>query len=57
MATPLLAFAFASEPARGRVLGALTGHRRLVEVVTGVLLVVISLYYLLVVFAVFGPLV
>jgi cytochrome c-type biogenesis protein len=57
MATPLLAFALASEPARDRVLGALTGHRRLVNVVTGLVLVAISLYYLLVVFAVLGPLV
>lgn len=55
VATPLLAFAVASESARDRVLGALTGHRRLVEVATGMTVVVVSLYYLLVVFAVLGP--
>ena len=52
MATPLLAFAFISEPWRDRVLGFLTSHRRGVNAVTGVVLLGISLYYLLFVFAV-----
>ncbi len=57
MASPLLAFALVSEPWRDRVLGLLTGHRRAVNVVTGVVLVAISLYYLLFVFEVAGTLV
>ncbi len=56
MATPLLAFAFAAEPWRNRVLGALTTHRRVVDATSGVVLVAVSLYYLLVVFEVLGAL-
>jgi len=56
MASPLLAFALVSEPWRDRVLGLLTTNRRAVNVVTGVVLVAISLYYLLVVFEVAGSL-
>lgn len=52
MAAPLLAFAFASEPWRDRVIGVLTDHRRVINAVTGVVLVAISLYYLVAVFAV-----
>jgi cytochrome c-type biogenesis protein len=56
MGSPLLAFALVSEPWRDRVLGLLTGHRRAVNVVTGVALLAISLYYLLFVFEVAGSL-
>jgi cytochrome c-type biogenesis protein len=56
MGSPLLAFALVSEPWRDRVLGLLTGHRRAVNVVTGVTLLAISLYYLLFVFEVAGSL-
>lgn len=52
MATPLLAFAVVSEPWRDRVLGFLTGHRRAVNAITGVVLVAVSLYYLFAVFEV-----
>jgi thiol:disulfide interchange protein len=52
MATPLLAFAVVSEPWRDRVLGFLTGHRRAVDAVTGLVLLGVSLYYLFAVFAV-----
>lgn len=54
MGTPLLAFAFVSEPWRDRVLGVLTGNRRAVNAVTGAVLLGISLYYLLFVFGVAG---
>jgi len=57
MATPLLAFALVSEPWRDRVMGALTTHRRAVDVATGAAVFAISLYYLFVVFEVAGPLV
>ncbi|PSQ19962.1 cytochrome C biogenesis protein [Halobacteriales archaeon QS_8_69_26] len=56
MATPLLAFVVVSEPWRDRVLGILTGNRRAVNAVTGVVLLAISLYYLLFTFEVLGPL-
>ena len=56
MATPLLAFAVVSEGARNRVLGLLTGYQRTIEVLTGLTLLAISLYYLLFVFEVAGPL-
>jgi cytochrome c-type biogenesis protein len=56
MATPLLAFAFVSEPWQHRVLGFLTGHRRTVNAVTGVVLTAVSLYYLVAVFEVLAPL-
>jgi hypothetical protein len=52
MAAPLLAFAFASEPWRGRVIGLLTDDQRPINAVTGVVLVAISVYYLFVVFTV-----
>lgn len=55
MASPLVVLAVVSEPWRNRVLGALTTHERAVEVITGVVLVAVSLYYLFVVFAVVGP--
>ena len=57
MGTPLLAFAVVSEPWRDRVLGVLTDHRRAVNAATGLVLLGISLYYLLVVFDVAGSLV
>jgi cytochrome c-type biogenesis protein len=56
MGTPLLLFGVVSEPFRNRVLTALTTHRRAVNVGTGVVLLAISLYYLLVVFEVVGSL-
>jgi cytochrome c-type biogenesis protein len=56
MATPLLAFALVSEPWRNRVLSFLTGHQRAVNAATGLILLAISLYYLLFVFDVAGPL-
>jgi len=56
MASPLLGFAVVSEPWRDRVLGVLTTHRRAVNVVTGAVLLGISLYYLLFVFELAGPL-
>lgn len=52
MGTPLLAFGLVSEPWRDRVLGVLTGHRRTVNAVTGLVLLAVSLYYLLFVFEV-----
>jgi len=55
MASPLLAFAVVSGPWRDRVLGALTGNRRLINAGTGLVLVAISLYYLFVVFEIAGP--
>jgi cytochrome c-type biogenesis protein len=55
MSSPLLAFALVSEPWRDRVLGVLTGHRRAINALTGFVLVVISLYYLLFVFEIVGP--
>lgn len=57
MGTPLLAFGFLSEPWHDRVLGVLTGHRRAVNAITGLLLLAISVYYLLFVFGVAAPLV
>jgi len=54
MASPLLAVALVSEPWRNSVMGFLTGNRRLINVATGLILIVISLYYLLTVFGVFG---
>ena len=54
MASPLLAFAVVSERWRDRVLRLLTDNRRLVNLVTGVTLVAISLYYLIFVFGVGG---
>jgi cytochrome c-type biogenesis protein len=56
MGTPLLAFAVVSEPWRDRVLGVLTDHWRAVNAATGLVLLGISLYYLLVVFEVAGSL-
>lgn len=56
MAAPLLGFGIVSEPWRDRVLGALTRHRRGVNIATGSVLVAVSAYYLVVVFEVFGPL-
>lgn len=56
MASPLLGFAFASERWRDRVLGLLTSHRRAINIITGVVLIVISLYYLFVVFEIAGSL-
>ncbi len=52
MGTPLLAFGLVSEPWRDRVLSLLTGHRRAVDAGSGLLLLAISLYYLVVVFEV-----
>jgi len=52
MATPLLALALVSEHWRDRVLGALTRHRRAVDVATGVVMVAVALYYLFGVFTV-----
>jgi cytochrome c-type biogenesis protein len=52
MAAPLVALAAASEPWRDRVLGALTAHRRAVDVVTGAALLAVSTYYLVAVFRV-----
>lgn len=46
MASPLLAFAFVSERWRYRMLDFLTGHRRAINSITGVVLLVISLHYL-----------
>jgi cytochrome c-type biogenesis protein len=54
MGTPLLAFGVVSEPWRNRVVSLLTSHRRGVNVVTGVVLLAVSIYYLIVVFGVFG---
>jgi cytochrome c-type biogenesis protein len=54
MASPLLAFALVSEPWRDKVLAVLTGHRRAINAATGVILLAISLYYLLVVFEIAG---
>jgi cytochrome c-type biogenesis protein len=56
MATPLLVFAVVSEPKREWVLGVLTGNRRVVNAVTGAVLLGISVYYLLFVFEVLGSL-
>jgi cytochrome c-type biogenesis protein len=56
MGTPLLTFAFVSEPWRDRVLGLLTGNRRAVNAATGLVLLAVSLYYLLFVFEVAGAL-
>jgi cytochrome c-type biogenesis protein len=50
IAAPLLAFAVVSDPWRERVLGFLTGHRRAINLVTGVVMLAISLYYLVAVF-------
>jgi cytochrome c-type biogenesis protein len=55
MASPLLAFAIVSERWRERVLGILTGNRRAINAITGLILLVISLYYLVFVFEVAGP--
>jgi len=54
MASPLLAFALVSEPWRDSVIGVLTGHQRAINAVTGFVLLVIALYYLLFVFEVVG---
>jgi cytochrome c-type biogenesis protein len=56
MGAPLLGLAIASEPWRERVLGFLTERRRGINVVTGVVLVAVSLYYLLFVFDLVGSL-
>jgi cytochrome c-type biogenesis protein len=50
IAAPLLAFAVVSEPWRDRVIGFMTGHRRAINLVTGVVMLAISLYYLVTVF-------
>jgi len=52
MATPLLGFAVVSEPWRDRVIGALTTHRRGVDLVTGLVMFVVAAYYLTIPF---GP--
>ncbi|MFB6310048.1 MAG: cytochrome c biogenesis protein CcdA [Salinirussus sp.] len=54
MAAPLLAFALVAESLGQRVIAVLTRHRTLVNRGTGAIMLVISLYYLLVVFDVFG---
>jgi cytochrome c-type biogenesis protein len=46
MATPLLAFALASEPWRDRVIGFMTAHQRGINVATGLLMLAVSAYYL-----------
>lgn len=54
IAAPLLGLAVVAEPYRDRVLGALTRHAGAVHRATGAVIFVVSLYYLLVVFDVFG---
>jgi len=55
MASPLLAFAIISDPWRDRILDWLTDNRRRINIGTGLTLVAISLYYLLFVFQIAGP--
>jgi len=55
MASPLFGLAVVSERYRARVLAALTTHERAVEVGAGAVLLAISLYYLVAVFGVVGP--
>lgn len=54
IAAPLLAFAVVAEPFRDCVLDLLTRHRVAVNRATGAIMLVVWLYYLLVVFDVFG---
>jgi Cytochrome c biogenesis protein len=56
MASPLLGFAIVSEPWRDRVLTILTSYRRTVNIVTGAVLLGISVYYLFFVFEIAGTL-
>jgi cytochrome c-type biogenesis protein len=57
LATPLLLFAVVADSYRTRVLGLLTRHEGLVNRATGAVMLAVSLYYLVVVFEVFGPVV
>lgn len=57
IAAPLLAFAVASEPWSHRVIGTLTRYRTPINRLSGGVMLVVSLYYLVVVFDVFGSVV
>lgn len=54
MAAPLVGLALVSEAWRDRVLDLLTSHRSAVNRLTGATMLAVSLYYLVVVFEVFG---
>lgn len=51
---PLFLFAVISRASSQRIIGFLTSHRRVINVVSGVIMLVISVYYLVKVFGVFG---
>ncbi len=54
MAFPLLAFSLISTASSTSVIGYLTKYRRVINVSAGILMLVISLYYMIFVFRVFG---
>lgn len=56
IAAPLVALGIVSEPWRDRVLAVITAHKSAVNRLTGAVMLAISLYYLLFVFEVLGPL-
>jgi cytochrome c-type biogenesis protein len=54
MALPLLIFAIISATKSQQVIGFLTSHKRIINLVAGIIMFIISLYYLIFVFKVFG---
>jgi len=54
MAIPLLLFSIISSGKSSRIIGWLVIHKRSINVITGVIMLVISLYYLLYVFRILG---
>ncbi len=50
MAAPLLVFAYISDASTGRVIGYLSENKRKIDVIAGLIMLGISLYYLLIVF-------
>jgi cytochrome c-type biogenesis protein len=57
MAFPLLVFSIISASASSQIIGFLSKHKRIINLASGVIMLVISLYYLLFVFKIFGGLV
>ena len=52
MAAPLIIFAYVSSATSGKVIGYLSEHKRGMNLIAGLIMLVISLYYLLFVFRV-----
>ncbi len=54
MGAPLLAFSLISTTKSSAVIGYLTEHKRTINLAAGLIMLVISVYYLVCVFSVFG---